>query len=171
MKKYILLFVITFCLFPLYAQKIPPKWIKYNEKHKEIQNEFQNKLNKEGAIADTLATKDSIIISYISKYTHKILQKYSIYIEDDCGKFESLDFYNIKEQIVYRKRWFNQCPRNENQLSVIYYERFEYDKKGRLITHVFEVSTPMTIKNIYGYKKGKRYIKKHTVISEIDFWK
>lgn len=52
MKKYILLFVITFCLFPLYAQKIPPKWIKYNEKHKEIQNEFQNKLNKEGAIIE-----------------------------------------------------------------------------------------------------------------------
>lgn len=149
-----------------------PKWSRYFEKHKAFQEYYDKKLKDEGCRIDTIYRTDSIIISYFSLETEKLLKKQHIFIENNCEKFEFIDFYNKKGLLVYRIQYQYACPRKEEHFIIPYYERYEYeyDRKGRLKIHVFQVSTPMTIKNIYGYKKGKQYIKEHAIIPETDFW-
>lgn len=172
MKKVIFSIFILFISFSqTSAQEMPVKWKKYFEKHRETKKYYKNRLEKEGFWTDTIVIADSTIVSYISLRTGKIVQKHIIYNEDDCSKFESVNYYNKKELVVYKEYWSNSFPKNKNDFTIVYYERFEYDRKNRLKIHVFEISTPMTMKCTYIYKKRKRIPKRILKIEKLDFWK
>jgi len=172
MKKQ-LFFILVFSLYTfvsIYSQQVHPKWKNYLQKHNDIQEYYKNKLEKEGYRADSVCSTDSIIISYISIKANKLIKKQNIYFQDNCNKSESENFYNQREQLIYTTYCTHYCPGKKVPLTILHYERYEYDRKGRLKTHIIELPTPMTIRIVYGNKKGKQYIKECAEISRSDFW-
>ncbi|GEM_PF-3098232 len=151
-------------------------------KHEQAFKFYNHYINSLVYICDTLTKKDSIVISKFSKNS-SILQKTiksPRMVNYGNGSFVCVtdvreEFYNSRGLIEYVRNYYESCSvkidfQNEDIAHAYLYERFEYDEDDNLIIRVFNISTPMTIKETYTIENAK-WIKKRERINETDFWK
>jgi hypothetical protein len=151
-------------------------WDSLYMRHQQEEDAYNVNLKKALKSTDTLTTKDSLIISFIS--INGDLLKRIVYnlTALGCVDFVRFKYYNEKGQLAYIKKYKQTCPRNktvsdkDSEFHRIHYERFEYDAMGRLILHI-DTFADRPYKEEYIYNLDgtvKRVSKK---IPGTDFWK
>lgn len=138
------------------------------QKHDEV-------LRKELSYTDTLRLKDEIIITYFSSDKRK-LRKVSNNLDiDGCVRGILYEYFNINDLIEFQTGYKKCCPQDtvggyKCFERVTDYSRFEYDDKGRVVVHVFHVTTPGTYRETITYsQEGNKEIKRQKII-ETMFW-
>lgn len=157
-------------------------WDSLHLRHEQTLNFYNNYIDSRLFKSDTLIRKDSIIISNFSKEAlvlQRIIRSHrNVSYGDDsikCVEDVREEFYNSKGLIAYVRNYHQPCfiefdSKNEDMFFTYYYERFEYDEHDNLIVRVFNISTPITVKETYLNENGE-WTKKRQKINETEFWK
>ena len=145
--------------------------------HKQTKKFYNDILSKEYLKSDTLITKDSLVITMISKTGFHLQKIVNSLDQMGCEKHIKHTYFNQLGLPAYIENYSKKCPKRitksiyDKEFIHVYYERIEYDKDRRIVLRVFNISTPKTIKEIYFTDKfGNRQLKRQ-VINETDFWK
>ena len=115
MKIYIL-FVSIIIVLPVEAQINkktikPSSWDSLYLFHEQTKKQFDNMLSKEYQKSDTLRTKDSLVITLLSK-SGLNLQKIVVSInEKGCEYYVKHTYFNQSELPAYIERYRKTCPK------------------------------------------------------------
>lgn len=157
-------------------------WDSLFMSHDKALKFFNNYIDSALYKCDTATMKGSVTISKFSKDSLLLqktikTQRMVNYGNDSLRCIEDIreEFYNTRGLIAYVRKSNQDCSiridaQNEKIFYIYYYERFEYDENDNLTIRVFNISTPMTIKESYENKNGKWTMTRQR-INETDFWK
>jgi len=130
------------------------------------------------SIDTSFISKDSIVISYLSKDTMLLQRIVKKYKTSNCQAYENVEYFNDKGLPEYVEYWTCDC-RTQKDVSydeiifekiLLHFERFQYDKKGRISTRIFWYSSIGTRKVDYSYDENGQLTTKTTKILGDDFW-
>lgn len=145
-------------------------------RHQQAEEAYNLTLKKDLKGTDTLTTKDSHIISFISKKGNLLKKIVYNLNTSGCAYFVRYNYYNEQGRLSYIKKYKQICPRKkivrnkEREFHRIHYERFEYDAMGRLTLHIDTFADkPYKVK--YTYNLDGAVTRVASKISETDFWK
>ena len=178
MRVTILTFVLLLWIASLGQDNKPEQikvWDSLYLRHQQEEETFDTKLKRNFERADTIAFKDSVVISFTVKGC-KLLKKIVYRVDSiGCKSFERFEYYNDNEQIVYTRRHRPACPekkatrKNRPNFYPVHYERFRYDEKGRLILYIDTwADKPYRVE--YQYHADGTAIRRSRKISNTEFW-
>jgi DNA mismatch repair ATPase MutS len=146
--------------------------IKTRAEVKNYDAAFQNALH----FSDTSKRKNTVVINYYSADKKKLRTVSNHFDTTGCLTGTFTEYYNTNGLIAYQEDYKKCCNRkladDERCFEyVVEYARYQYDETGRLVAHVYHLSTPMTIKETYTYSAdGTKQVKREQ-IREPEFWK
>ena len=139
---------------------------------------YKNRLLLSLTSVDTTYPKqDSIVISY--KLHDTLLQRIiKEYKSPDCQSYETIEYFNEKGFPEFVEYWTCDCRTQKDvaddeiifEKILLHYERFLYDKNGRILLRTFWYSSIGARKIEYSYSKNGQVSTKVTKILENEFW-
>ena len=168
----ILLFLHASCLAQDNGHVKKYTWEDLQLRHQREEESYNARLKKDYGGSDTTTTPDSILINFILK--SGTLVKQIVYLTDTsgCRRFVKYNYFDRNERLVYSKRHPITCAamKGEPDFHPVHYERFEYDKMGRLVLYVDTwADRPYRVE--YNYAADGEVRRTSRKIHWTDFWK
>lgn len=124
---------------------------------------------------DTLEMKGSTAIAYFDSNKQMLKKITNLFNLENCLVAIESEYYNSKGLLAFRQDYKKCCPGETTEdykcfEKTIFYERFEYDDKNRMIIHVYHVTTPGTYKETFTYALDGSHKIQRATIEETKFW-
>ncbi len=176
--KYVFLIFWAFGQLNAVSQKsqIPlDEWDTLRLKTYAELHHYDEILQKERSFSDTIITTDAVVVTYYTSVKKKLRVVVNHFDANKCLSRIVTEYFNNEGQLEYESIYKKCCepkPKEDERCFefVMDYGRYSYDSEGRVILHVYHLSTPMTIKEIYTYSSNGSKEVKREKIREPQFW-